>query len=350
MLPKIQSISVKGKVIFVRTDTDVPISSDGTIDDETRLASALPTLKYLLHHGASLLIAGHMGRPKGLKIKELSLKPVAEWFSKELGFHSNIHAQKLHGFSGWKLHDRVFVLENLRYYVGEEANDRSFAKQLAELSDIYVNDAFAVSHRSHASIVGIPRFIRGYAGIHLQQEVETLGTILQHPKRPLVVIIGGAKIETKLPLVEKMHQIADYILVGGKIAQETRTLLHVQHERFKGRKSILLIAELNEEQTDITAKSVENFLQVVRVAQTIVWNGPVGKTNNLEQDTEFGTRELAMGITHSGAHTIVGGGDTLGYLQKIRLLNKFDFVSTGGGAMLSFLSGEKLPGLEVLKK
>lgn len=357
MLARIQDTSVKRKVVFVRVDTDVPFTQNGDVEDTTRLHAALPTLEYLLSHGASVLIAGHAGRPKGSIHKELSLYPVARWFHKQLRLSGHIQSVTLHEFNGWKLSERILCLENVRFYAGEEQNDPAFVKNLASLADVYVNDAFAVCHRNHASIVGIARIIPGFAGLHLQEEVAVLNTVLHHPKHPLVVVIGGAKLETKLPLVEKMHRIADYILVGGKIAQEAKTLLHVQHEKLTGKKSILLVAELNESAEDMTVKSVENFLQIIAVAQTIVWNGPVGKTDNSKrrtqnskQDSEFGSRELAMGITHSGAYTVVGGGDTLGFLQKIGLLNKFDFVSTGGGAMLSFLSGEKLPGLDVLQK
>ena len=174
-----------------------------------------------------------------------------------------------------------------------------------------------------------------------------LSSVLQNPKRPLVVVIGGAKIETKLPLIEKMHQFADFVLAGGKIAEETKTLLKVQHEKVPNRKSVLLIAEVNSDHTDITELSCENFVQIIqKEAKTVVWNGTMGKIE--DQTHQKTTEEIARAIVQSGAYSIVGGGDTVGFLDKKGLLNGFNFVSTGGGAMLAFLAGEKLPGIEAL--
>ena len=273
-----------------------------------------------------------------------------------------IHDSKLGEFEGGEIGQNIFLLENLRFYKGEETNDQIFARKLASLADIYVNDAFAVSHRNHASIVGVAKLLPHFAGFQLQKEVEVLSGILENPKRPLVVIIGGAKLETKLPLVEKMHHIADYVLVGGKLAGDVKTLLKVQHEKINppagGRKSALLVADLNNEGTDITLKSAENFLQIISLAKTIVWNGPLGKISDKKSEiikSEEGSKQLAEGLVKSSAYVVVGGGDTVGFLDKICLLDSFAcmpkhrcFLSTGGGAMLSFLSGEKLPGLEAL--
>lgn len=347
-LSDLKTANIKNKKVFLRLDLDIPLLKDGKIEDDTRLKDSLETLDYLLKNGATVFIAGHLGRPKGVDNK-LSLLPIASWYAKELRIAKNeLQKTKIEDFDGFKISDNLYLLENIRFYKGEEANDSEFSKKLASLADIYINDAFAVSHRNHASIVGVARLLPHFAGFRLRKEVETLSSLLENPKRPLVVIVGGAKIETKLPLVEKMHQFADYVLVGGKIAEETRTLLRVQHEKVPNRKSVLLVADLNSGETDITPKDAENFLQIINLAKTIVWNGPVGKTEGSEKNLEIGTAKLAKGIAQSGAYTVVGGGDTIGYLKKIGLLEKFSFVSTGGGAMLEFLSGEKLPGLQAL--
>lgn len=352
-LPKIPISAVKNKKIFLRLDLDVPLKGE-KIEDEERLESGLETIHFLIKNGAEVLIAGHLGRPFG-KDEKFSLRPVAKWFAKKIGYYQ-IRPEKFNLFHGWRITERISILENLRFYKGEEANNKTFAKELALLADTYINDAFAVSHRSHASIVGVAQILPHFGGLHLRREIEVLGEILGRPGRPLVMIIGGAKIETKLPLVEKMHRFADYVLIGGKIAQETRIILKIMHEKIEGRKSTLFVGDSNYDGTDLSEKSVENFLQVIGKAKTIVWNGPVGKTN-LEftvhslgfEETEKGTRKIALAIARSKAFSVVGGGDTLGFLKKIELLNKFDFVSMGGGAMLSFLAGEKLPGIEVLK-
>jgi len=371
--------ALSGKTVLLRIDCDVdienglPAGRQGRILDDTRLGVSLPTIEFLLKKGADINIVGHLGRPEPVSSieypvssidKKFSLEPVAKWFSKILNTeYSILNTIKVGNFNGWRVADKVNLIENIRFFKGEENNDSEFARELSLLGDIYVNDAFAVCHREHASIVGVTKFLPSYAGLHLKKEVKELSKILSNPKRPLAVLIGGAKIETKLPLVSKMHAIAEYVLVGGEIAEQTRVLIKVQHEKIKGSESAVLVADLAEDGFDITPKSVENFKQVLGLANTIVWNGPVGlirrtedrrqKTDSRGQktdDTERGTRELAHFIVSTKAYKVVGGGDTLAYLRRINLLSKFDFVSTGGGAMLEFLSGHKLPGLKTLEK
>ncbi len=291
----IRKIAVATKHIVVRADLDVPLDSSGKILDATRLEKGKKTMQYLLDHGAKVIVLGHLGRPEGKqqisnshpsadgqipdKDKAFSLEPVAEWLAQAFG--GEVQETSLGEFPGWKIRENLFVIENVRFYQGEKENNDTFAQKLATLGDIYVNDAFAVAHRTHASVVAITKFLPSAAGIHLQEEVATLSDIMEDPKRPLVVLIGGAKIETKLPLIEKMHHLADFVLVGGKLASETQALLKVQHEQMvpsvTGHKSILLVADLNQSGTDITRTSLENFLQVISDAKTIVWNGPVGK-------------------------------------------------------------------------
>ena len=343
-LPDLKTAQINGKKVFLRADLDIPIEN-GIIQDDTRLEEGIETLNFLLGKGAHVIIAGHLGRPEG-KEEKFSLKPVADYLAKKL--NSSVKEGRVGEFEGWQITPELYLLENLRFYPEEEASDPVFSQKLASLADVYVNDSFATVHRAHSSIVGIAGLIPHYAGFMLKKEVEVLSNLLENPKRPLTVIIGGAKIETKLPLVEKMHKIADYVLVGGKIAQETKVLLKVQHEKIEGRKSALMVADLNPQMSDITSNDAENFLQIINMSQTIIWNGPIGITEGLEENHEISSFKLAYGIANSGIYSVVGGGDTVGYLKKIGLLGKFSFVSTGGGAMLELLYGEKLPGIEVL--
>ncbi len=337
-------IDISGKTILLRADLDVPLAR-GEISDDFRLVTSLETINYLLKQTKTIVIIGHLGRPEK-EDKNLSLKVVAEWYADKL--KGNLKEAEAKGFSGWEILPGLVLLENLRFYKEEEENDLDFSKKLASLADIYVNDAFASSHRAHASIVGITQYLPHFAGFRLQKEVEVLSQILENPKRPLCVIIGGAKIETKLPLVEKMHAFADFVLVGGEIAENDKVLLKVQHESLKGKRSILLVADLTADLKDITSKSAENFVQIIQNAKTIVWNGPMGVVE--EKESQNGTNILAEGIVQVAADTIVGGGDTITFLKEKNLLDKFSFVSTGGGAMLEFLAGEKPPGIEVLRK
>lgn len=337
--------NLQDKTVLIRIDADVDIKN-GKIQDDTRLLSSLETIRYVLKHGGKVILLGHLGRPMGEVNSQFTLLPVAKWYARE--FDGELKPTHLPDFSGWYITDDMVLLENLRFYMGEETNDPVFAEHLASLGNIYVNEAFAVSHRSHASITGIAKKLPSYAGFHLATEVDALSKILNEPKRPLIVLIGGAKLETKLPLVEKMHLLSDYVLVGGKIAQETRTLLHVQHEKIKGKKSAVLVADNTPDGMDITTKDTENFIQILGLAKMIVWNGPMGKMGNPK--TEKNTLAIAKAIAASPAYSVIGGGDSLTFLKQHKLLRKFSFISTGGGAMLEFLSGKELPGIKALEK
>lgn len=343
-LSSLKKEDLQDKKILLRADLDVPLE-EGVIKDTTRLYAWFPTLEILLKNQKHVFIIGHLGRPEGVEEK-LSLKPVANWIKESLQLKNEIQTVDVNGFKAFKIGENLFLLENLRFFKEEEKNDDLFSKKLANLGDIYINDAFASSHRKHASIVGVTKYLPSFAGLRLEKEVEVLSEVLEKPKRPLCVIIGGAKIETKLPLVEKMHGFADYVLVGGEIAENDKVLLKVQHENIKEKKSALIIADLTQNLRDITVKSAENFVQIAKNANTIVWNGPMGLVE--ETENQKGTEILANGIIEVIADTIVGGGDTLSFLKNKNLLDKFTFVSTGGGAMLEFLAGVKLPGLNVL--
>lgn len=336
---------LQDKTILVRIDTDLDIKN-GKIMDDTRLTSSLETIKYILKNHGNVILLGHSGRPDGKVNLEYTLKPVAKWFAD--AFSGEVMETEFGTFSGWRITPHISLLENLRFYKEEEENDTAFAKNLASLGDVYVNEAFAVSHRKHASVYLLATLLPSYAGFHLQEEVEKLSHILKDPARPFAILIGGAKLETKLPLVEKMHRIADYVLVGGKIAEEQRTLVKVQHEKVEGHKSAILVADNTEDGLDITEKDAENFIQILNLAKTIVWNGPLGKMG--DDKTEENTLKVARSIAESGAYTVVGGGDSLSLLEQHHLLSQFSFVSTGGGAMLELLSGKELPGIKVLEK
>lgn len=343
---KIKSISdadVKGKKVFIRLDFDVPIKN-GEIEDDSRLSSGLESVKYLLEKDAVVIAAGHIGRPEEIDEK-FSTRIVAKWFQKKL-LTTKITETEFEGLKAYKLNKNLYVIENLRFDKGEEENSDEYSKKLASTAEIYVNEAFGVTHRKHASIYGVAKLLPGFAGYHLMREVKILSKTLENPRRPLTFIIGGAKIETKLPLISKMHRLADFVLVGGELAEQTKILAKEQHARIAGQKAMLLVAELTQDTFDITLTSVKNFEQVIEESGTIVWNGPMGL---IEKGYSEATLELAKIIDKKSAYKIIGGGDTIGFLANKKLLDSYDLVSMGGGAMLEFLSGEKLPGLEALE-
>lgn len=331
-----------GKTVLLRADTDVEIEH-GNVTDDTRLLSSLQTINYIIKHGGKIIIIGHLGRPNGGDNSRFTLLPVAKWFSEG----KQVEETTIGDFPAFVINPHITLLENIRFFKEEEENDHTFTKKLASLGNMYVNESFATSHRCHASMCGLAKLLPSYAGLHLAKEVETLTKIMTDPKRPLVVLIGGAKLETKLPMVEKMHLIADYVLVGGKIAGENKTLIKVQHAQIPGKKSVVLVADNTPDGLDITEKDTENFIQILNVAQTIVWNGPVGKMG--DPKTEENTVKIARAIATSRAFSVVGGGDSLALLKEHNMLDDFSFVSTGGGAMLEFLAGKKLPAIDELE-
>ncbi len=333
-LPNIKDHNFSEKKVFLRLDLDVPLS-DGSISDDSRLTAGLESLHFLLKQNAKVIVAGHLGRPNGFDPK-FSLKPIAEWFATKLSLQ--LEPSKTNEFDCFNIGENLILLENLRFYPQEESNDVDFARRLASLANIYVNDAFGASHRNHTSIVGVARLLPHFAGLRLEKEIETLSKVLENPQRPFIIVIGGEKIETKLPLVDKMVNFADNVLVGGEIATEITDV--------EGVKPNLIVAVLNNEKTDINSDDVQKFKGVIKTAKTIVWNGPMGIIQ--KDETKIGTKEIANSIAQTSAFTIVGGGNTVGFLKDIELLNRFSFVSTGGGAMLEFLSGEKLSGIEAL--
>jgi len=356
---KLQNIKIKGKIVLLRADLDI---SDG---GDFRLEAGIPTIKYLLENDCKTVIIGHRGRPNGNYDVALSLRSIFEKLKKyfpkknadDFKFCADISKDSVLKIISDMRAGNILMLENLRFYSGEEANSADFAQKLASFADIFVNDAFAVCHRKHASIVGIPNLLPSCAGIRLEKEIRILSDAMNAPKHPAVAIIGGAKIETKVPVISELAKIYDYILVGGKIGLSFR---HPEEYSTIGEddegsreiqermKNVLFPVDyVGENKFDIGEKTIENFKEIIKSAETIIWNGPMGKF----EDREFihGTKEIAYAIIESQSNSIVGGGDTIAAINNLEIdVDNFGWVSTGGGAMLKMMSGEKLAGIEAL--
>ena len=352
----LSGLDVFGKKVFVRADLDVPLREAQVVDGErlttsaevetsTRLVNLKPTVDWLLEHGASqIIIAGHIDRPKkpdpALSTKQL-IEPLQKILGRKINFVPQVSTQSTPGVeqldtSGF---GEVLLFENLRFWPGEEANDLGFARQLASMADVYVNDALSVSHREHASVVALPSLLPHAVGLHLQKEFNVLSELLKNPKRPFVAVVGGAKIETKLPVIENLAKFADFVLVGGELPLE----IDKRGTRFDSK---VIVAGLNPQSKDITEESIDQFRKLITIASTVAWNGPMGV---FEEGYENGSLAIAQTIIDSGAYSVVGGGETTEFLASKNLLSRFSFVSSGGGAMLEFLAGKSLPGLEALE-
>jgi phosphoglycerate kinase len=390
-LPKltIERLPLSGKRVFVRADLNAPLEG-GTVSDDTRLRAVLPTLRYALDAGASVVLASHLGRPKGGPDPKYSLRPVAERLAALLerpvplapdcvGAATRGQAQAL------KPGD-VLLLENLRFHPEEEKNDDGFARQLAELADCYVNDAFAAAHRAHASIAAITRHLQpAVAGLLMQRELEALGRILGAPERPLVAVLGGAKVSDKVALVEHLIGKVDGLVVGGGMAFTfLRALGHsvgrslVEPDRIETARAALEAArrrgvqltlpvdaivadgldsasgravgirEIPDTQMglDIGPRSIERFATVLKGARTIVWNGPMGVFEKPPFAT--GTVAVARAMAEAPAFSVIGGGDTIAAVNMAGVADRIGYISTAGGAFLEFLEGRPLPGVEAL--
>jgi len=337
-MKSIKEVPVSGKKVLLRSDLDAPLRN-GEVADDFRIKAGLPTMDYLVEKKAKVIVIAHLDRPRGKVVEKWRLDPVAKKLS---GYLPAVHkvddcvGPKVEAAVEVMANGDVLILENLRFHPGEEANDPEFAKGLAFLGDFFVNDCFATSHRRHASIVGVPQFLPAYAGLQLLTETSALCSAEVLAQKPLVVVVGGAKPETKVPLVKKLSKMADKILLGGTLMFE-KSLEGIPNVRFP-------VDSVGIE--DIGPQTIKMFEEEIAKAKTIVWNGPLGVTNTKE--FEVGTREIAEALVKSDAHTIVGGGDTVAAIERFDLRDKMDFVSTGGGAMLQFLAEGTLPGLEVL--
>lgn len=342
----LRDLDVAGKRVFVRVDLDVPIEHE-TINSKleteaaTRLTNLKSTVDYLLReHVKQVVIAGHIDRPtprlrdgKPVIDPEKSTKHLVEALKnilkQEISFKEDLEGEA----SG-----EIVLLENLRFWEGETRNDVEFAKKLAGFADCYVNEAFGNSHREHASMVALPSLLPHGAGLHLEEEMRVMTKLFETPARPFVAVVGGAKIETKLPVIQNLAKISHHVLIGGELPAE----IEKTGQNFPEN---VVIAKLTEDGKDIDLESVHKFAKYISTARTVVWNGPMGY---FEEGFETGSRVVANAILESQAYSVVGGGETTQFLEKHNLLGRFSFVSAGGGAMLEFLSGKTLPGIAAL--
>ena len=390
----IRDLELSGKRVFVRVDFNVPLGK-GQVTDDTRIRETLPTLKLARERGARLVLASHLGRPKGKPDPKYSLRPVAWKLADLLGtsveFAADCVGAEPESKSRALANGSVLLLENVRYHREEEANDEAFSRQLAALCDgLFVCDAFGSAHRAHASVVGITRFVRqSAAGLLMERELAYLGKTLSAPEHPFVAVLGGAKVSDKIEVVENLMKIADAMLIGGgmaytffkargiavgksiveadKIELASRVLSDAQGRNFRlllptdqvvaaefradAQKRTVAVGEMPDGWMglDIGPKTVQRFSEEISRAKTIVWNGPMG----VFEMPAFanGTLEIAKAIaaaTARGATSIVGGGDSVAAVQQAGLASKVSHISTGGGASLEFLAGKKLPGVEAL--
>nr|WP_321304246.1 phosphoglycerate kinase [uncultured Sphaerochaeta sp.] len=391
ILNTIRECDFSGKKALIRVDFNVPIK-DGVVTDDTRIRAALPTLKYLLDNGASLVVMSHRGRPKGKKNPEFSMAPIAKRFSELLGkdvqLASDVIGEEVTGQVASMKAGDVLLLENVRFYSEEEGNDPDFAKNLASLGDVYVNDAFGTAHRAHASTEGVSHYLPSYAGFLIEKEVKFMAPLLSNPEKPFVAIIGGSKVSSKISVLESLVRTCDTIVIGGGMAY---TFLSVQghtigkslvEEEYKDVASSFLAkakekgvqvilpvdhlcgAEFKEDAEavsvdstdipenligmDIGPKTITMIVDAVTKAKSVVWNGPMGvfEFNAFAE----GTLTVAKALAESQATSVVGGGDSVAAINKFNLADKISHVSTGGGASLEFLEGKVLPGIKALEK
>ena len=389
MMKTLKNFNFKGKRVLARCDFNVPLDERGEISDDYRIKKTLPTIEYLIKKGAKLLLMSHLGRPEGRVVNELRLDSIAKRLSNLL----NRPVKKLDDCVGKEVKKEVeriqageiILLENIQFNPGENKNDPSFAKTLASYADIFIMEAFSQAHRNYASIAGIQKYLPSAAGLLLEKEIKILSRVLEKPWRPLVVIIGGVKISTKIGVIEQFLKKADHLLLGGEVANAvlvgkgislgrpvlenkeiikkiekidlTNPKLHLPVDGLislrnmtEGYFKIGAIGTVKREEKvfDIGPETIKIFSEIIKQAKMILWSGPLGLFE--EKKFEKGTKETAESIVRNhAAFKIAGGGDTDSALLKFGLRDRFDHISTGGGAMLEFLSGEKLPGIEALK-
>lgn len=386
--------NIIGKRVLLRADFNVPLKN-GKVVDDYKIFKSLPTIKYLIKSKAAVIIVSHLGRPRGYDSK-LSLKPVAKYLENMLGkkvlFISSKHPENLLSDAAAAVQDikygEVALLENIRFIKGEEENDKAVAESLARLADLFILDGFAVSHREAASVSGVAKYLPAYSGILLEEEINGLSKLLIKPKRPFVVVLGGAKADTKIPVLKKLLPLADKILLGGGIAntwlwakgfpagnslidkEHAKKILHYARKKkvvmpvdmvagySDGKKAKVLkidkyfkVPNKSMGLYDIGPETVSLFAKYIKEAQTLVWNGALGYFE--QHPYEYGTHSIAQLFAQRSkgrAFGVCGGGETVEVVRQLHLLKDIDLVSTGGGAMLEFLSGKKLPGVEAIRQ
>lgn len=358
----LKDLDVKDKRVFLRADLDVPLDNLQQVHNKletetaTRLTNLKKTVDFLVGNGAKqIIIAGHIDRPEGpdpAKSTKHLLEPLKNILGREIVFNPDLDS---HSRPDRESDPRIreddtpiFLLENLRFWEGETKNNPEFAKKLAEFADCYANEAFGNSHREHASMVALPELLshvedpehsRRAAGLHLEEEVRVMTKVLNESAKPFISVVGGAKIETKLPVISNLAKISDHVLVGGELVKE----IEKNGQKFSDN---VLVAKLTEDGNDIDLESAHTFGRFISSAKTVVWNGPMGF---FEEGHKVGSRAVATAIIESGAYSVVGGGETTMFLEEIGVISKFSFVSAGGGAMLDFLAGKVLPGIRALE-
>lgn len=383
----VADIDVTGKKVLVRVDFNVPIK-DGKVGDDTRIRAALPTIEYLVQHGAAVILCSHLGRPKGGPDPKFSLKPVGEYLAKLMGlpvaFAEDCVGPVAEAAAAALKPGQVLLLENTRFYPGEEKNDLELARKLASLADVYVNDAFGSAHRAHSSTEGVAHYLPAVAGFLLEKEIRYLGQAVADPKRPFVAILGGAKISDKIGVIRNLLTKADTILIGGGMANtffkakgfavadslieeeavetarqllaEGSSKLHlpvdlVLADKFdaEAKKKVVPTGDVPDgwRILDIGPKTVAAYGQLIKSAGTVVWNGPMG-VFEFPRFAE-GTYGVAKAVADSGAISIIGGGESVAAIQQSGLADKITHISTGGGASLEMLEGLVLPGLAALQ-
>lgn len=345
----IDDLSLKGKRVLVRADFNVPLNESGEIADDLRIQATIPTLRHILEKGGRLIIMSHLGAPGGKSVETLTMDRVQE----KLMEYLEVSVTKAPDCVGKEIEEwtknmqegEILLLENLRFHKEEEGNDEEFAKELARLGDIYISDAFGVAHREHASVVGIPRFLPSAGGLLLKKELRGFSKLLDNPEHPIVALVGGQKVESKLPVIDRIAELADEVLLGNILSNE----IEAKNIVLRHRERIVLPLDGfpgNGRDYDIGLKTRELYKEKVRKARTVFWSGPLGKYE--EEEYAAGSREVAEAILEDTSYSVAGGGNLLDFLGRYGLRDKFDHISTGGSSMLAFLAGEELPGLQAL--
>ncbi|WP_025690095.1 phosphoglycerate kinase [Paenibacillus zanthoxyli] len=385
----VRDVEVTGKRVFVRVDFNVPLE-DGKITDDTRIRETLPTIKYLIENGAKIILASHMGRPKGQFVDSMRLTPAAERLSQLLGKPVAKADEAVGDAVKAKIAELkdgdVLVLENVRFYPGEEKNDPELAKQFAELADLFVNDAFGAAHRAHASTEGIAHYLPAVSGLLMEKELNVLGKALSNPERPFTAIIGGSKVKDKIDVIDNLLTLADNVLIGGGLSytfskaqgyEVGKSLLDeekidtalgfIEKAKKLGKNFLLPVdavvadkfgADANTKTVDISEipadwmgldigpKTAALYADVIKNSKLVVWNGPMG-VFEIDIFAE-GTKAVAEACAKTEGYTVIGGGDSAAAAEKFKLADQMDHISTGGGASLEFMEGKALPGVVAL--